>query len=1093
MQRINVNKILLLVTTLLVVGLIGLQARADTIEVDKQPLADALRAFSDQTLLQFAYVATLAENKISPGTRGKRSPKEALTDILKGTELQYQYVNPSTVAIGPKRSGAVRNPSPGEDGSASPPILMAQLQTFQAVDAEEEEEPEEEADEPAPAEEEDELLELDEQRVTGSRLQGGDPTTRVISFTAEEIAARGISSIEELFRKMPWAYPSLTTQSNMDYDGPSDVEAWLRDFGLGVSLVNLRALGSQNTLVLINGRRVAGVGGSEHDRVNLMNIPLSAIERVDIELGSASAVYGSDAIGGVVNFITKKQYKGLEATVRQEYSATDADRRKASLRGGFSWLTGSMTANVSSEKSKPINNHRIWTSYDYRDLWGPEYDLRDYRNGQPGAVCTLRDTGPSKWRFPRCDYYFTFNPFVFHEPVYQLPAGHSGENAAVDDFLTEIQPFDYVEPYNGADSNTLSFNLRAEQHFGNDLMIYAEALVSQHDAYRAVLPQISYIIPDTNAYNPFGEHLFVRYTPAREVESGFFAASSTDTERKHRTYTAGFIWKFGEVHELNLNLNRSESRYSGLSSNHRYGRREGDPTATEFYRTLESSDPAVAFNPFGDGSIQSPRFAALLTPAMEHSGRTGQTSLEAILRGSVFDIWGGPINYVIGGEQREKMIRYDRKALSVRDTFLDWYRSWDLPAEPRNELSAAFVELGFPIVGENNARPGLAGLYLSLQARYDEYTYLGPLGGRTYQGRAYVDVLRRVWVPGTGWTSVGGWVSEYGGEINLAEVQNSDTTPRVGLQYKPTDSISIRAAWTQSFHPPVIGDQFSPSNPSQYNTTYIDPHDPDGEGIVRRIPNIRVPYNPDLRSEYADKNSLSFDWQSERIPGLWWTVDWSRIEYTDKIVGASDFRFLFPESYAANPELAPRDADGYVTSIVNKLVNLSEKVSEFLETSVQYSFSTGVGSFTPRLMYSKTLKEYYKLVGAADPIDRVSTRHGSDKYRLNGQLSWQWRQFAADLFVYFRPGYTNAAQVACPKVVGRCKNIYQRLPELELGSFTTIDLTLSYQFDNGLRVRAGGLNLLKREAPTIYGRYPYDIVRWNARSRVLFMELHWAM
>ena len=123
-------------------------------------------------------------------------------------------------------------------------------------------------------------------------------------------------------------------------------------------------------LVLVNGRRVSGRGGSEYNAVNLVNIPLSAIERVDIDLGSASAIYGSDAIGGVINFITRKRFTGLEATVRQELSATDADRRVMSARGGYAWGSGSVTANLSRDESEPVNNRKIWTSMDYRDVFG---------------------------------------------------------------------------------------------------------------------------------------------------------------------------------------------------------------------------------------------------------------------------------------------------------------------------------------------------------------------------------------------------------------------------------------------------------------------------------------------------------------------------------------------------------------------------------------------------------------------------------------------------------------------------------------------------------------------------------------------------
>ncbi|MDE0039036.1 MAG: TonB-dependent receptor plug domain-containing protein [Gammaproteobacteria bacterium] len=169
--------------------------------------------------------------------------------------------------------------------------------------------------------------------VTGSRLPKGDPTAFVYSLTIEDFEARGVSSVEELMRTLPWAYHSITQQTSaIDSNAlaPSDVDKNPRNVdnsltglilfevitGFGTSTANLRALGSANTLVLINGRRVAGRAGDEEGYANLLNVPFSAIERVDVQLDGGSAVYGADAIGGVINFITKKNYTGLEVKVR---------------------------------------------------------------------------------------------------------------------------------------------------------------------------------------------------------------------------------------------------------------------------------------------------------------------------------------------------------------------------------------------------------------------------------------------------------------------------------------------------------------------------------------------------------------------------------------------------------------------------------------------------------------------------------------------------------------------------------------------------------------------------------------------------------
>ena len=212
-------------------------------------------------------------------------------------------------------------------------------------EAEQARQPEPEAAAEAPAEEEEAPIELGEQRVTGSRLTMGDPTVRVFTLTAEDIRARGVTTVEELFRTLPFAYAGTTTQNNDLSVGAGDTEEFRTGgINVGISTVNLRALGSANTLVLLNGRRTAGVAGVEDNYANLVNVPLSAIERVDIQLDGSSAVYGADAIGGVVNFITKKNYTGATFQVRDEYSSTDANASKVSFQGGYGWGSGQITA-----------------------------------------------------------------------------------------------------------------------------------------------------------------------------------------------------------------------------------------------------------------------------------------------------------------------------------------------------------------------------------------------------------------------------------------------------------------------------------------------------------------------------------------------------------------------------------------------------------------------------------------------------------------------------------------------------------------------------------------------------------------------------
>ena len=932
-------------------------------------------------------------------------------------------------------------------------------------------------------------LELEEQRVTGSRMLSGDPSARVYSLSAEDIARRGVSSLEELFRTLPWAFPSITTQSNMHTIGTSDTDKSLGALGLGTSTINLRALGSANTLVLVNGRRVAGLAGDEDSLTNILNVPLSALERVDIQLDGASAVYGADAIGGIVNFITKKDYQGLAATYREEFSSTDANRRNLSVQGGYAWGSGNITATVSRDRSEPINNFKIWTSNDFRDQYGPEFDKRSRFAGQPGVVCDFNGS----FRYPGCRSSFDLTTFSFVTPRYQLPQGHSGVGATPADFTTDITPTDYVSPQNGEDSTTTSFNVAIEQYLTDDLRVYADALISNLDSWQQFQTTMSnYLLPASNAYNPFDRIVLVSYWPIREVESGLIPAAYTESENKQRNYNAGLFWELGGSHQLEFNITRSESEKFAWQVRTDWRRGEFNPTQKAFYSALESSDPNVALNLFGDGTAQGSAFAELFTPALGPSrGFSEVTSFEPLLRGQLFNIWGGPINYAVGAEFREEVIY--RSSEAYREGGLTQIQgNVDVVGveEPTEELTAYFMELAIPIVGPKNARPGLQSLVLSLQARRDNYTFEGASGG--------VDAVRvpgttRFYVPGTGWTSSPGLEWTDVGTPSLIETEKGATSPRVGLQYKPVDSLIVRTAWSKSFQPPVFGDQFSTENSRIISGYFVDPYHPDGFLGYIRPPATLAFWNPELKSEFSNNYSAGFDWTSEVIAGLRWTVDWSRVDFSDKIESSSGLLFSHPDVAFALPEIVQRDAAGYITHVDYTLVNIAEKISEILETTVQYAFTTKYGEFTPQLSYTRVLDEYFSVTPQTDPVDRVGTASGSNEYRLDASLSWTWNRFAADVWVRYIPSYENDRAGSCPAAIGRCERQYAPLPMLKVDALTTVDLTLTYLFDNGLRVRAGGRNIFDEDSPTIWNNLPYDPTRWDARGRVLFAELHWEM
>ena len=985
---------------------------------------------------------------------------------------------------------------------------------------------------------EEEAVELEEQIVTGSRLEGGDPSARIYSYSAEDIARRGVSTLEEFFRTLPWTYPSITTQTNtsLHFQGTDQDDEYI-ELGLGVSTVNLRNMGSANTLVMINGRRIAGAG-EEDDFANILNVPLSAIERVDVQLDGASAVYGSDAIGGVVNFITKKRYSGLSVDYRQEFSSTDAHQNVASVTAGHAWGNGNVTAIVSRETSEPITNSKTGLStLDFRPRLGPEFDLRSYTVGQPGVVCELDSPSwaPAAYRCQR------------NEPRYQLPAGHSGVGATVDDFVQFARgdpspvPYDALVPQNGEESTTTSFTVNLEQYLRDDVRVYADLVYSKRDSYQEYSPRIlgAVPVPSTNAYNPFGRAMLVYYAANNELDNGLLPTQFTEAMSKRMDTNFGIIWSFGRSQELSFEATQTISDRDVYRLRARGTRPRWDPTADDYYAALASSDPSQAINVFGDGTSQGSALSGFLTTTegpITSESETRQYNIT--LRGSLRDLLGesfelaGPITYTVGAERRTNIVFQSRSVISSSSGLLS-LNTEDTGSKigvdkPERTISAFYGELSIPIVNEQNSRPGIHSLTLNLQARRDSNesrasAYIGTRGA--YQRFEFLDPLPiPYWHPEEGWliynrTQWAFYYADVVHDFNYTTSKQSRTSPSFGIHYQPSEELSLRARWSRSFRPPVWSDQYATcidpppesfcSPDTRFRSSFpsgLDPYHPDGPtefslgfgAVVYQV------YNTDLKNEYSDTLSLGLDWTPAAVPGLRWTVDWSETDFTNRIEDNTAVAFmaqLRPELILNHPQVVTRNDAGEIESLLFLPINVNEKYSEILDTSVQYSFNSDYGSFTPGLSYTKILEDHIQ-VGPTDEsrLEFVGTQEGPDEYQLELSLGWIWNQYSANAYLYHTPGYVHDRARYCSSAVqevpgSRCAAIPWEYLSIDVSSLTTIDASMTYRMDNGVRILVGGRNIFDAEAPaTIFGgELPYDPTRWDARGRVMYLDVSWEM
>ncbi|MGV8939955.1 MAG: TonB-dependent receptor [Lysobacter sp.] len=188
---------------------------------------------------------------------------------------------------------------------------------------------------------------LDSVSVTGSNIKGAEISGvgPVSVIDAAAIERSGAISVETLLQRIPASAGSAGSQTSAYWTGD----------GWGTAQVNLRGLGASRTLVLINGRRMVNGGTGANSAVDLNTIPLSMIERIEVLKDGASAIYGADAVAGVVNIITKRKFDGAKVAVKYGQTAQgDGEETGADLTFGTSGERGSILLGVTYNESKTV-------------------------------------------------------------------------------------------------------------------------------------------------------------------------------------------------------------------------------------------------------------------------------------------------------------------------------------------------------------------------------------------------------------------------------------------------------------------------------------------------------------------------------------------------------------------------------------------------------------------------------------------------------------------------------------------------------------------------------------------------------------------
>jgi len=309
-----------------------------------QPLAQSLKAIGTAANTDIGFNADRVAGLIAPPLKADLAVDGALKRVLVGTGLRPQHLDDHTIVIAATGSSATDSseirlmlvkasaPAKAGDQIATPQVDATADSTDSSSRSNATKK------------------ELEEIVVTGTHIHGAEPTSRVSTYTRTYIETQGFGSLTDFIQSLPENFnggASTTTIGSVV--GPSNSFN-----GVNGSGVDLRGLGSDATLVLLNGHRIAP-GNTQGNFVDISMIPLSAIERVEILPDGASAIYGSDAVGGVVNILLRDNLEGGETSVRFG-SVTQGGRKEyqASQAIGHDWGSGSAVLAYDFDKTTAL-------------------------------------------------------------------------------------------------------------------------------------------------------------------------------------------------------------------------------------------------------------------------------------------------------------------------------------------------------------------------------------------------------------------------------------------------------------------------------------------------------------------------------------------------------------------------------------------------------------------------------------------------------------------------------------------------------------------------------------------------------------------
>ena len=893
--------------------------------------------------------------------------------------------------------------------------------------------------------------------ITGSSIKriAAEGALPVQIITRAELDREGITSAEQLVMMLS------TNGNGLDnLASNADVVGGAQRGNNGASSANLRGQGSSATLILLNGRRVAA-HGLNGGAVDVNQIPMAAVERIEILKDGASSTYGTDAIGGVINFILRSNYNGLSmqgfADVTQ---AGGGNIFKGSVVGGFGDLDRdgfNVLGTVSYSDHKALRGDQRDFVNTFQSNRGLSVDTR----GTPFATILPLGVGPNT---PNGTIIPSSGaaPFLPGSTtvrasgginVLDLPGGEGCNSidgmSGYDHLLWDFAQAEYACAWDTGRAavlqqpiQTLNAVLRGTLKLGEHQLAVdfsgSKAESAKRFSNLQITPNTStqnYAYPRTDATAAVYDEIFNRLVgtfPSLESQRGLPMSyrwrciecgpreitTKTDTSR----FSLSVDGPIGNWDYRAGVLQATSTSESTLGSGYHYRNTTRDANGNVLAYGIIDALNSGAINPFlFAGQTQSAEGLAALEATSArgvvlYGGKFTLTQADAAVSGPVFKLPGGDAMAAVGVDLRTEKYKFngDARAAAARPVIIAApFDNGNALEGVKRDIKAVYAELLLPVV---------KGLEFTLSARQDDYTGFG-----------------------------------------------TTTNPKASMRWQPSKAFLVRGAHSTGFRVPSFNQIFNAPtsalytgrdlvDPASCHTGRVDTTKPGCELVT---PQIVQGGKSDLGPEEATMSSLGV--VIEPTENFSISFDWWKVQRENQLRVLSLQQIV--DNFALFPDRFARDASGTLVAVDQRWVNSGDTVTEGVEVSLRSGFNAMGARWTAGLDGTYLLRKKSRVVSSMPYGDSEV-----GKFTLAGDLGLRWKHTAfvtykrgtwsSTLSQTFRSGYNDQV---LPGVSSGLVTPPDWSPKVK--SYTTYNLSATYTGMKNLSVTALVKNLLDTDPP----------------------------